>query len=147
MSVIPLNGALKVLVRGLEVHPLALITGREGAASIARARPLLPRRGHGTRTLSRLCLHLRLECPREYSSNPAESWTYRHLAGGTLTTEIRRVNSLRSPPGSSAITEVSEELLRRLHVILQTLSSRYDVNLEKYDDYVEETLSFRRRIS
>ena len=40
---------------------------------------------------------------------------------------------------SSAITEVSEELLQRFHVILQTLSSKYDIDPDKYDEYAKET--------
>ncbi|GBP18914.1 hypothetical protein EVAR_20446_1 [Eumeta japonica] len=43
------------------------------------------------------------------------------------------------PKLSSDITGINYELIYRLRVILETISSGYDLNIEKYEEYAEET--------
>lgn len=43
------------------------------------------------------------------------------------------------PKLSSDITGIDYELIYRLKVILETISSGYEINLEKYEKYAEET--------
>ncbi|EFN82709.1 hypothetical protein EAI_00063, partial [Harpegnathos saltator] len=40
---------------------------------------------------------------------------------------------------SSSITGVDEELIKRFHVILQTISSGYDINVNAFQIYALET--------